>query len=150
LERFLALFAAARAGEAPVLDQPGGAEIKNRSTAARAVHVVAIVPLYGNVATMLPQRRLIIIDRVTACFMPCLPLPYVLTRVRVRVAVQCFLRTGKFSLTVIAQFWARANNIRTPEEGRRLFAAIAFVALAFAVAIGRECRRRTESVERAA
>ena len=37
-----------------------------------------------------------------------------------------FLWIGIFSLMVVAQFWAYANDVYTPDEGKRLFAFIAF------------------------
>jgi AAA family ATP:ADP antiporter len=51
----------------------------------------------------------------------------------VKVGVPFFLWIGIFSLMVIAQFWAYANDIHTPEEGKRLFAVIAFGASSGAV-----------------
>ena len=45
-----------------------------------------------------------------------------------------FLWIGVFSLMVIAQFWAYANDVYTPAAGKRLFAVIAFGASAGAVA----------------
>ena len=52
---------------------------------------------------------------------------------RWRVGVPFFLWIGIFSLMVIAQFWAYANDIYTPDEGKRLFALIAFGASSGAV-----------------
>ncbi len=157
LERFLSLFTEVRAGEAPeapaadrdvfliltayyvmkpareafILDQHGGAEIKSYALAARRCCSLAIVPLYGAVASRLPRRRLI--NLVTAFFIACLPVFYLVSDAGVRVGVPFFLWIGIFSLMVIAQFWAYANDIHTPEEGKRLFAVIAFGASSGAV-----------------
>ena len=150
LERFLSLFAEVRGGEggrllllvfnvfliltayyvmkpareALILAQPGGAEIKSYSMALQALLLVFLVPAYGKVATWLPRRRLI--NSVTAFFIACLPLFYLAAQQGWHVGVPFFVWIGIFSLMVIAQFWAYANDIYTPEEGKRLFALIAF------------------------
>ena len=49
------------------------------------------------------------------------------------VGLVFFLWIGVFSLMVIAQFWAYANDLYTPAAGKRLFAVIAFGASAGAV-----------------
>jgi len=157
LERFLALFTDVRAGEGPrlllltanvfliltayyvmkparealILAQPGGAEIKSYALAAQAALLVVLVPLYSGLATRLPRRRLI--NLVTSFFVLCLPVFYLLVQANVPVGVPFFLWIGIFSLMVVAQFWAYANDIHTPEEGKRLFAVIAFGASAGAV-----------------
>lgn len=158
LERFLRLFSDVRDGEAPrllllalnvflilvayyvmkpvrevlILDQPGGAEIKSYAYAAQALLMFAIVPVYGALASRLPRRRLI--NGVTAFFVVCLPVFYLLAERGAPIGVVFFLWIGVFSLMVIAQFWAYANDIYTPEQGMRLFAIIAFGASSGAVA----------------
>ena len=117
--------------EALILDQPGGAELKSYAYAAQAVVLVILVPLYGSLATRLPRRRLI--NSVTAFFIACLPLFYLAAEAALPVGLIFFLWIGVFSLMVIAQFWAYANDIYTPEAGKRLFAVIAFGASSGAV-----------------
>jgi AAA family ATP:ADP antiporter len=150
LDRFLSLFSEVRSGEggrllllvfnvfliltayyvmkpvreALILAQPGGAEIKSYSMALQAVLLVFLVPAYGKLATWLPRRRLI--NSVTAFFIACLPLFYLAAEQGWPVGIPFFLWIGIFSLMVIAQFWAYANDIYTPDEGKRLFALIAF------------------------
>jgi AAA family ATP:ADP antiporter len=157
LERFLRLFTDVRDGEGPqlllltlnvfliltayyvmkpvrevlILDQPGGAELKSYAYAAQALVLFAVVPLYGALATRLPRRRLINI--VTAFFIACLPVFYLLAEVGAPIGIVFFLWIGVFSLMVIAQFWAYANDVYTPDEGKRLFAVIAFGASSGAV-----------------
>jgi AAA family ATP:ADP antiporter len=157
LDRFLSLFADVHRGESArlllltfnvfliltayyvmkpvreglILAQPGGAEIKSYSMALQAVLLAAIVPAYGALATRLARRRLINI--VTAFFIACLPLFYLAAEARWHVGVPFFLWIGIFSLMVIAQFWAYANDIYTPDAGKRLFAVIAFGASSGAV-----------------
>jgi AAA family ATP:ADP antiporter len=150
LDRFLCLFADVRDGEglqlvllafnvfliltayyvmkpvreALILAQPGGAEIKSYAYAAQAGLFVLLVPLYSALATRLPRRRLI--NVVTALFIACLPAFYLLAENGVGIGVVFFLWIGIFSLMVIAQFWSYANDVYSPEAGKRLFAVIAF------------------------
>ena len=157
VDRFLRLFTEVRHGEAPrlllltlnvfliltayyvmkpvrealILDQPGGAELKAYAYAAQALVLAIVVPLYGALATKLPRRRLI--NLVTAFFIACLPVFFLLAQAKVEVGVVFFLWIGVFSLMVIAQFWAYANDVYTPDEGKRLFAVIAFGASSGAV-----------------
>jgi len=150
LERFLCLFAEVRDGEglqllllafnvfliltayyvmkpvreALILAQPGGAEIKSYAYAAQAGLFVLLVPLYSALATRLPRRRLI--NVVTALFIACLPVFYLLAENQSPIGFLFFLWIGIFSLMVIAQFWSYANDVYSPEAGKRLFAVIAF------------------------
>ena len=117
--------------EALILDQPGGAELKSYAYAAQAAVLFVLVPLYGTLATQLPRRRLI--NAVTAFFIACLPLFYLAAEAKAPVGVVFFLWIGVFSLMVIAQFWAYANDVYTPDQGKRLFAVIAFGASSGAV-----------------
>jgi AAA family ATP:ADP antiporter len=117
--------------EALILDQPGGAELKSYAYAAQAALLFVVVPIYGALATLLPRRRLINI--VTAFFIACLPVFYLLAEAKAPIGVVFFLWIGVFSLMVIAQFWAYANDVYAPDEGKRLFAVIAFGASSGAV-----------------
>jgi len=157
LDRFLRLFADVRSGEggqllllaanvfliltayylmkpvreALILAQPGGAEIKSYSMAAQAVLLVFLIPAYGALAGRLSRRHLI--NTVTALFIACLPPFYLAAEAGLPVGIPFFLWIGVFSLMVIAQFWAYANDSYTPEAGKRLFALIAFGASSGAV-----------------
>jgi AAA family ATP:ADP antiporter len=157
LERFLRPFTEVRDGEGPqlllltlnvfliltayyvmkpvrevlILAQPGGAELKSYAYGAQALVLFALVPLYGALATRLPRRRLI--NVVTAFFIACLPVFFLLVQGGAEVGFVFFLWIGVFSLMVIAQFWAYANDVYTPEAGKRLFAVIAFGASSGAV-----------------
>lgn len=158
LERLLRLFTDIRAGEGPqlllltstnfliltayyvlkpvrealILAQPGGAELKSYALGGQALLLLAVVPLYGALATRMSRNRLI--NGVTLFFIACLPVFYVLAERGVPVGLGFFLWIGIFSLMVIAQFWAFANDLYRPEAGKRLFALIAFGASAGAVA----------------
>ena len=157
LERFLRLFTDVRDGEGPqllllacntflilcayylmkpvrevlILDQPHGAELKSYAYGAQAVLLLAIVPLYGALATRLSRQRLI--NVVTLFFIVCLPLFWLAAGADAPIGFVFFLWTGIFSLMVIAQFWGYANDIYSVEAGKRLFAVIAFGSSAGAV-----------------
>jgi len=157
LERFLCLFADVRDGEGPqllllalnvfliltayyvmkpvrealILAQPGGAEIKSYAYAAQAALFVVLIPMYSALATRLPRRRLI--NVVTSLFIACLPVFYMFAQQRIPIGMVFFLWIGVFSLMVIAQFWSYANDVYSPDAGKRLFAVIGFGASSGAV-----------------
>ena len=124
--------------EALILAQPGGAEIKSYAIAVQALLFIPMVWLYGALAARMARRRLI--NVVTLFFIGCLPVFYVLARSGVSVGIAFLLWIGVFSLMVVAQFWAFAADLYTPEAGKRLFALIAFGASSGAVAGAFVCR----------
>lgn len=157
LDRFLRLFADVKEGEGlsalllmvnvfliltaylllkvvrePLILAGGGAEVKSYSAAGQAVLLVVLVPLYGMLASRVPRKKLI--NSVTFLFALCLPAFYLLARLNVPLGIPFYLWVGVFSLMIIAQFWAFANDIYTTDEGKRLFPIIGFGASAGAVA----------------
>ena len=156
LERFLNIFTEVRHGEAvsalllalnifliltayyvlkPVREAlilaGGGAEIKSYAAAGQALLLLAAVPLYGWIASRVPRRALI--NGVTLFFAGCLLAFYALAHLAVPLGVVFFLWVGIFNLMVPAQFWAFANDVYTPEMGKRLFVIVAFGASSGAV-----------------
>jgi len=158
LERFLGLFAEVRAGEGatvlllalnvflllttyylikPVREalilEGGGAELKAYTTAGQAFLLLFAVPAYARLASHFPRRTLI--DVVTVFFAACLVGFWLLAKAGIPyLGVAFFLWVGIFNLMVIAQFWSFANDVYTPERGKRLFAIVAFGASFGAVA----------------
>ncbi len=150
LERFLGLFAEVRAGEASIvlaltlnvflllnayylvkpvrealiLSGHGSAELKSYTGVLQAILLLFVVPLYGWLGSRVPRRRLINI--VTLFFVACMICFYVLIRAKVDIAVAFYLWVGIYSLMIVAQFWSFANDIYTPEAGKRLFAIVGF------------------------
>jgi AAA family ATP:ADP antiporter len=84
------------------------------------------------IAARSSRRKLI--NVVTLFFAACLVLFYGLARADVPLGVVFYLWVGIFNLMVIAQFWAFANDLYTPDQGKRLFAIVGFGASAGAVA----------------
>ena len=149
LDRFLRLFTDVRAGESgtallltfniflifvaysimKVLREglvlvAGGVDAKAASAAAQAIVLLAVVPLYGALASRVPRRRLINI--VTSIFIACLGVFYALRLLQISVGIVFYIWLGIFSVMVVAQFWGFANDVYTTDEGKRLFPIVMF------------------------
>jgi len=144
LERVLRLFADVRAGEGwgavllaanifcllasyyllktareSLVLSEGSAEVKSYAAAVQALMLLAIVPLYGTVASRVNRNHLI--NGVTLFFVSHLMIFHQLATHGVHVGVVFFLWVGVFNLMIVAQFWAFANDLYTVERGQRLF-----------------------------
>jgi AAA family ATP:ADP antiporter len=104
--------------DALILTQ-GGAEVKSYSAAGQAMLALAFVPAYAWVAARVDRMRLIAI--VTLFFALNLVAFAVVGFSGGRIGVVFFIWAGLFNLVMVAQFWAFANDIYTPERGKRLF-----------------------------
>jgi AAA family ATP:ADP antiporter len=100
----------------------GGAEVKSYAAAGQALLLLAVVPLYGAIASRVNRVRLV--SGVTLFFASHLVIFYLLGSAGVRVGVAFFLWIGIFNLVVVAQFWAFANDVYDNERGKRLFPVI--------------------------
>jgi ATP:ADP antiporter, AAA family len=93
------------------------------------------VPAYGAFASKVNRIRLI--NYVSLFFISNLLIFYVLSNTAVSpkvMGIAFFLWVGIFNVMVIAQFWSFANDIYTPEQGKRLFAIVGFGSTVGAVA----------------
>jgi AAA family ATP:ADP antiporter len=117
--------------EALILSGSGGAEIKSYVAAGQTLLLLGAVPLYAWFAGRHDRRTLI--NRVTVFFAACLAGFYFLAVAGVPITIAFYLWVGIFNLMVPAQFWAFANDIYTPEAGKRLFVIVAFGASSGAV-----------------
>jgi AAA family ATP:ADP antiporter len=114
------------------LQLPGGGvitgpEIQSYVGSILAAAFLFIVPLYSSIASRTNRIRLI--NSVTMFFVVTLIGFFFATSSGVfpaMVAVTFFVWIGVFSLMIIAQFWSFANDLYTPEEGKRLFAIVGF------------------------
>jgi AAA family ATP:ADP antiporter len=102
----------------------GGAELKAYMAAGQGFLLLFAVPAYSRLAARVPRRPLINI--VTLFFSGCLVLFYALARAHVPLGVVFYLWIGIFNLMVVAQFWSFANDLYTPDQGKRLFAIVGF------------------------
>ena len=101
----------------------GGAEAKSYSAAGQALLALAFVPAYAWVAARVDRMRLI---GIVTLFFALNLVAFALFGVSgllsgIQIAVVFFVWTGLFSLVMVAQFWAFANDLYTPERGKRLF-----------------------------
>ena len=104
-----------------------GAEIQSYAGAILAALFLFIVPAYGAFASKVNRIRLI--NGLTLFFVSNLAIFFLLGKGGVSTSalgVPFFLWIGIFNLMVVAQFWSFANDVYTPEEGKRLFAIIGF------------------------
>jgi AAA family ATP:ADP antiporter len=161
LERVLGLFTEVRAGEGAtavlltvnifliltayyiikpvreglILAVEHGAELKAYAAAGQGLLLLGAVPVYAWLASRVPRRRLI--NLVTLFFVSNLVLFYFAVRMTAGASqvlgIGFFLWVGVFNLMVPAQFWSFANDVYTVDQGKRLFAIVAFGASAGAV-----------------
>jgi AAA family ATP:ADP antiporter len=103
--------------ESLILTQ-GGAEVRSYSAAAQTLLLIVIVPAYGALASRL--RRAALVGWVTLLFAISLLLFYLLDRAGCKIGIAFFIWLGIFSVTVVTQFWAFANDLYTEEEGLRV------------------------------
>jgi AAA family ATP:ADP antiporter len=104
-----------------------GEEITSYLGAVLAALFLVIVPLYGAIAARVTRIRLI--NSVTSFFIVTLVAFFFVASSGVfatPVGILFYVWIGVFSLMVIAQFWSFANDLYTPEQGKRLFAIVGF------------------------
>jgi AAA family ATP:ADP antiporter len=130
----------------------GGAEVKAYASAAIAALLIVLVPLYGAIASRVSRVKLI--NGVTLFFIVCLAAFFLWARVvgvagappagdaempvpgmgQLALGVAFFIWVGIYNLMIVAQFWAFANDVYSVEQGKRLFAIVAFGASIGAIA----------------
>jgi len=97
----------------------GGAEVKAYSSAAQAILLFGVVPVYGWVATRMNRNQLL---RWTSVFFASNLLLFAYLGHRgVREAVPYFIWVGIFNVFTVAQLWAFATDLYTEAQGKRLF-----------------------------
>ena len=97
----------------------GGAELKSYSSGFQALFLLFLVPAYGAVASKVNRIRLI--NCVFLFFTSNLVIFYLLSKIHTPLGIAFFVWTSVFNVMVIAQIWSFANDLYTPEQGRRLF-----------------------------
>ena len=107
--------------EALILTQ-GGAAVKTYSSAGQALLLLALVPAYAALASRV--NRIHLVRAVTLFFATNVVVFFVLGRMGLHIGVAFFLWVGIFNVMVISQYWAFANDLFDPEQGRRLFAIV--------------------------
>ena len=97
----------------------GGAEVKAYSSAAQAILLFGVVPVYGWIATRMNRNQLL---RWTSLFFASNLLLFAyLGHKGFREAVPYFIWVGIFNVFTVAQLWAFATDLYTEAQGKRLF-----------------------------
>jgi len=109
-----------------------GAEVKAYSSAAQAILLLGVVPLYGWMATHLNRNRLI--RWTTLFFASNLIVFFLLGRAGFREGFVYYIWVGIFNVFMVAQLWAFAADLFTEEQGKRLFPLLGIGASVGAVA----------------
>ena len=121
--------------ESLILAVPAGDQIKSYASAGQVLLLAGLVPLYAKLVTSLPRRTLLI--STTLFFSVNMLLFYLAIKAlgvdSTALAVGFYLWVGVFNLMIPAQFWSFANDVYTVDQGKRLFAIVAFGASAGAV-----------------
>ncbi len=100
----------------------GGAAVKSYSSAGQALLLLVLVPAYGAFASRVTRIQLV--QWVTLFFASHLALFWIALSAGWPIGVPYFLWLGIFNLMVIAQFWAFASDLYTPDQGKRVFPLI--------------------------
>jgi AAA family ATP:ADP antiporter len=100
----------------------GGAEVKSYSSAGQALLLLVLVPAYGAFASKVNRERLV--TWVTLFFVSNVLLFAAAYQAGMHIGIPYFLWVGIFNVMVIAQFWAFANDLFTPDQGKRIFPLI--------------------------
>ncbi len=117
----------------PLILASGGVAAKNYATIIQAVVLMGFVPVYAALTKRF--KRMALISGTLLFFSANLVLFWLLARLNVPgLGGAFFVWLGIFSLCVIAQFWSLANDLYTPEQGKRLFAILGIGASVGAVA----------------
>ena len=97
----------------------GGAEVKAYSSAAQAILLFGVVPVYGWIATRINRNQLL---RWTSLFFASNLLLFAyLGSKGIHEAVPYFIWVGIFNVFTVAQLWAFATDLYTEAQGKRLF-----------------------------
>jgi ATP:ADP antiporter, AAA family len=107
----------------PLILLGGGAEVRSYTAAGQALVLMGFVPAYSWFASRVDRVRLLV--GVSLFFLVNIELFALAVAMRVPyVGVAFFIWVGIFNMSLVAQFWAYANDIYTKEAGDRLFPMI--------------------------
>jgi ATP:ADP antiporter, AAA family len=115
----LGLYYLLKPARAALILTEGGAEVATYASAAQAVLLLGLIPLFGWLGSRVSRMRLIAIT--TIFFSSNLVVFFLAGRAGAREGLVFFIWTGIFNNFIVSQFWAFANDIYTEGQGRRLF-----------------------------
>jgi AAA family ATP:ADP antiporter len=106
----------------PLILLGGGAELKAYASAGQSILLLAVVPAFGYLASRV--NRVQLLTTVQLIFVACLVAFYALSQIEAPIGLAFYLWLGIFNMMVVSNFWAFANDLYTPEQGKRLFPII--------------------------
>jgi ATP:ADP antiporter, AAA family len=119
----LVAYSVIKTAREPLILLGGGAEVRSYAAAGQALVLMGFVPLYSWFASRVNRTKLLVgvslffvVNIELFALAVAADLPY--------VGVAFFIWVGIFSMSLVAQFWAFANDIYTKEAGDRLFPMI--------------------------
>ncbi len=102
----------------------GGSEIKSYATAVQALFLLVLIPIYGYFSRKYQARSFMLRVIYFSIFSF---LGFVIAGLNgVKIAVLFYIWLGAYGVLVVSQFWAFASDFYREEDGKRLFALIAF------------------------
>lgn len=99
------------------------AEMRSYTIAMQALVLILIVPLYSSIIRGQGAKK--VLPMVTLLVALSLIMFWVLYLFKVPISIPFYVWLGVINVLLIAQFWAYAADIHSPDEGKRLFAFIA-------------------------
>lgn len=106
----------------PLILLHGGAEIKSYASAGQSLLLLLVIPAYAALARRVGRVRLLV--TVYGFFVSNLLIFAALLQADVEIGIAFYLWVGIFNNTAVAQLWGFANDLYTPEQGKRLFAIL--------------------------
>jgi AAA family ATP:ADP antiporter len=121
-----------------LLSAHGGAEVKAYAAAGQALLLIPVLRAHGAIARRVGRLKLIAIIFVFVASN--LVVFAALLRANVPIGLPFYLWVGTFNYLLVATFWSFANDVYTPEQGKRLFAIVGVGSSAGAVVGARLAR----------
>ncbi len=103
----------------PMILLGGGAELKSYASAGQSVLLLFLVPAFGKLASSVNRNQLL--TTMQLLFAACLVGFYGLALGKAPIGMTFYLWLGIFNMMVVSNFWAFANDLYTPDQGKRLF-----------------------------
>jgi len=119
----LVCYSVIKTAREPVILLGGGAEVRSYAAAGQALTLMGFVPLYSWFARRVNRGKLLV--GVYLFFLVNIELFAAGVAARVPyIGVAFYIWAGIFNMSLVAQFWAYANDIYTKDVGDRLFPMI--------------------------
>lgn len=122
----------------PLILLEGGAEVKAYAAAGQSLLLLPVIAGYTALAKRVGRMKLL--ASVYFFFLSNLLVFAFVAKLGLHIGIVFYLWVGIFNVTAIAQFWSFANDIYTPEQGKRLFAILGIGSSTGAVAGARIAR----------